>query len=306
MEDEGLHYPPGAEPDNAAKEAEAAAQAAAEAKAAEEKSATEAAEKAKADEAAKAEADAKAQADADADAKAKAEADAKDPTKKRSIYDDYKDRKREAKEASELAASEKARADAAEARATELQALLEKKDDAKTPEERKEAKDDLEAFAENEGLKPDALKDLVGIIEKRLPKPEGGVLTPEEAAEWRTERARAKAAAEDQAILSEGSKVKEQLAISDDTELQTVMKEVVRLAHTKEFHDKEVDYIVWKNKDALSKLVSPKKPSFEEGGQRGAAAEETEVEFSGKITPGQAEKAMSSGTKRSYEIRRSA
>src|SRR5262249_41359097 len=157
---------------------------------------------------------------------------------------------------------------AAEARASELEALLARKDHAKTPEERKEAKDDLEAFAEKEDLKPDALKDLIGIIQKQLPQPEGGVITKEEAAEWRAERARAKATAEDQAILDEASKVKEQLAISDETELQTVMKEVVRLAHTKEFHDKEVEYIVWKNKGALAKMVSPKKSSFEEGGQR--------------------------------------
>lgn len=41
------------------------------------------------------------------------------------------------------------------------------------------------------------------------------------------------------------------------------MKEIVKLSHTAEFHDKEVDYIVWKRKAELSKLISPKKPSFE-------------------------------------------
>lgn len=77
-------------------------------------------------------------------------------------------------------------------------------------------------------------------------------------------------------------------------ELDSVMKEIVRLSHTEEFHDKEVDYIVWKNRDALSKLVSPKKPSFESGGSPAEAAPEAEPDFSaGKgITPGMAEKAQ--------------
>lgn len=87
--------------------------------------------------------------------------------------------------------------------------------------------------------------------------------------------------------------MKTQLVIHDDAELDTVMKEIVRLSHTAEFHDKEVDYIVWKNKDALSKLVSPKKPSFESGGSPAEAAPEAEPDFSaGKgITPTMAEKA---------------
>jgi hypothetical protein len=219
-----------------------------------------------------------------------------EPTKKRSIYDDLKEKKREARDWQGVAtAALKAQGFELNGNESvaELQALLEKKDEAKTPEERKEAKDDLEAFAEKEGLKPDALKELIGIISSRLPKPEGGALTDEEAKEWRGERARAKAAAEDQAILSEAPKVKEQLGISDDAELATVMKEIVRLAHTKEFHDKEVGYIVWKHKDALAKMVSPKKPSFEEGGQRDESHDSTKG-FSGKMTPMQAERAFHS------------
>ena len=72
------------------------------------------------------------------------------------------------------------------------------------------------------------------------------------------------------------------------------MQEIVRLAHTKAFHDKEVDYIVWKNRDALAEMVSPKKPSFEEGGQRGDSADTGRKAFSGKMTPMQAEQAFHS------------
>jgi hypothetical protein len=217
--------------------------------------------------------------------------DSKPEVKKRSVYTDLKEERKERQDAT-------ARAEVAEARAAELEALLQQKGDAKTPEERKEAKDDLDAFAEKEGLKPDALKELIGIIGKRLPKPEGGVLTAEEAAEWRAERARSKAAAEDQQVLAESANIRTQLEgfgipVHDEAEFKEVMKEVVKLSHTPEFHDKEVDYIVYRNRDKLTKMISPKKPSFEEGGQGGGSPEGA-IEFSGKMTPGQAERAMHS------------
>lgn len=68
--------------------------------------------------------------------------------KKRSIYDDLKEKKREAKDAT-------ARAEAAEAEVARLRALSEKQDNAETPKEKSEAKDELEAWAEEEGLNPE-------------------------------------------------------------------------------------------------------------------------------------------------------
>ena len=83
------------------------------------------------------------------------------------------------------------------------------------------------------------------------------------------------------------------------------MDELVKLAHTKEFHDKEVEYIVWKKQADLAKLVSPKKPSFESGDHNISEAHETEVDFSsGKVTPEQAQKAIFR-PKSTYEVRRS-
>jgi len=296
MDDE-KHFPPGSDAEKAAAEEAAKAQADAEAKAAEEKTAAEAADKQKADEAAEAEAEAKAKADAEAEAN-------KDPNiKKRSIYDDYKDKKAEAKEAADLAAAEKARADAAEAKTAELQAILDAKYDAKTPEEKSEADDDLKAFAEAEGLSVEGLDKLTKIILSRVPKvemPEG--LSKEELDAWRASRADDKRVAEDNAVLAEAPSVKTQLEIHDDAELANVMKEVVRLSHTERYHDKEIDYIVFREKAALSKLVSPKKPSFEQGGQHGEGTGESTPDFgSGKVTPEQVGKHMSH-PKSSYEI----
>jgi hypothetical protein len=107
---------------------------------------------------------------------------------------------------------------------------------------------------------------------------------------------------EDQAVLAEAPKVKEQLGITDDAELQNVMAEIVKLSHTERFHDKEVEYIAWANREALSKMVSPKKPSFEAGGE-GPEGQGDNIDFgSGKVTPEMAQKSMES-PKPSYEIR---
>jgi alanyl-tRNA synthetase len=113
-------------------------------------------------------------------------------------------------------------------------------------------------------------------------------------------------AAEDREVLATASTVKTQLEIHDDAELKAVMEEIVKLSHTEAFHDKEVEYIVWKNKDALSKLVSPKKPSFESGGQQGEAAPASEPDFSsGKgITPAMAQTASQEKRGSALEIRR--
>jgi colicin import membrane protein len=212
MDDE-KHYPPGSEADKA--QAEEAAKAEAETKAAADKAAEEAKAKEDADAKAKADADATAAAEADTKAKAEEEARAKDPNyKKRSIYDDYKDKKDEAK-------AEKARADAAEAKSAELQALLDKKDDAKTPKEKSKADDDLAAFAEAQKLDPEALTELIGIISKRLPKAELPADLDDKLKVINDFQAREKQRAEDESILAEAPKVKTALDIHDDAELAT-------------------------------------------------------------------------------------
>jgi hypothetical protein len=219
------------------------------------------------------------------------------PKKPRSIYDDLKDTRKEKK-------AETERADAAEAEAARLKGLLDAKDGAKTPEQKREAADDIEAFATEQGLDAAGLKKLTDIILSKVPKvemPDG--LKPDEVAAWRADRAAAARQAEDAQIQSQAPTIKEQLSITEPKELDAVMAEVTRLAHTPEFHDKEVEYIVWKNQAALSKLVSPKKPSFESGGQHAEAPAEKDIDFSsGKVTPEQVASAARP-PRQSYEVR---
>jgi hypothetical protein len=290
MEDE-KHFPPGTEPELPASEAP------------QPESAEVPQDKPKPEGEAKPEGETPAEPEKEEAAKPEGEEEPPQLSKKRSIYDDLKDERRERKDAQAKAQTAEERAATAEAKAAELQALLDAKNDAKTPQEKSNADDELKTFAEAEGLSVEGLEKLVGIIGKRVstPIPEEVQKTLAEFTKWQKTH---KAQQEDQEILSAAPSVKTALDVHDDAELQSVMKEVVRLAHTPEFHDKEVDYIVWKNRDKLAKLVSPKKPSFESGTPSRAEGAEEKIDFgSGKVTPEQVEKALTS-SKPSYEIRR--
>jgi hypothetical protein len=295
-------FPPGAEP--AAADEAAQAQAAADAAAAADKAAAEAAEAAKSDDAAKA-------AEAEAAAKAAEDAEAGKDIKKRSIYDDYKDKKQEAKESADLAAAEKARADAAEAKAADLQALLDAKADAKTPEEKSEADDDLKSFAEAEGMTVDSLQRLIGVIEKKLSRPALPEEISKEIAELRskveTREQADRRAAEDNAIREQSPAIKEQLKalgseVHNESEFSAVMNEVLKLSHTTEFHDKPIEYILWAKRADLGKMISPKKPSFEGSSGNQSEGSAPTVDFStGRVTPEQAQKAQEH-PRATYEI----
>jgi hypothetical protein len=239
------------------------------------------------------------------------------PKKPRSIYDDLKDKKQEAKEYRQVAvAALKAQGIELTGKETpaELQDLMQKHKTPEAPTPPAPAPsaptDELEAYAQEHGLDAPALARLAEVIGKRIPAAQLSEADRQELETlkgWKASKdAEEQRASEDREVLATAPTVKTQLEIHDDAELDTVMKEIVRLSHTKEFHDKEVDYIVWKNKDALSKLVSPKKPSFESGGSPAEAAAETEPDFSsGKgITPAMAEKASQSRGGSALEIRK--
>src|SRR5665213_1636433 len=75
------------------------------------------------------------------------------PQRKRSIYDDYKDTKKDLK-------SEKDRREQAERERDELQTRLEAIGKAETPEEKQEATDDLESFAKEIKADPATIKKM--------------------------------------------------------------------------------------------------------------------------------------------------
>lgn len=235
--------------------------------------------------------------------------------KKRSIYDEYKDEKNERK-AWQGIAQQALQAQGIELTGKEsledFQALLKKKDEAVTPLEKSEADDELTTFAKEQGMDPDALKKLTGIILKNVPtaeKPPEG-LKPEEVEEWRAGMAKLKLAEENQAIDAQAPVVRTQLKdlgfeVHDDGELTKVMSRIKELSHTAEFHDKEIDYIVFKNRAELTKLVSPKKESFEAGDTRAEAAEEKGLDYSSAPTPGQMVQELERPSGSGIEIRRS-
>jgi hypothetical protein len=236
--------------------------------------------------------------------------------KPRSIYDDLKEERRDRKDWQSTAISA-AKAAGIELTGSEtleeLQALLAAKETPETPVAPATPEDDdLKSFAEAEGLSEDGLKKLIDVIQKRIVKPdaaipEGLAFQLEQFTAWQKSHEQAEQRTkEDQEILSAQPTVQKELDISDATELKTVMDEIIKLSHTPEFHDKEVEYIVWKRRAHLSTFVSPKKDSFEQGGSHIQGDGTPAPDFSsGKVTPAQAAAATQGGHKSSLEIRSS-
>ena len=169
--------------------------------------------------------------------------------------------------------------------------------------------DPIEAFAKEKGYDPAELARLAQIIKDQIPPSqlsdeERQSLTDLKAFKEKTD-ADTKRREEDNAIQAEEPSVQKQLNISDASELTAVMAEIVRLAHTPEYADKPVKYIVWDKQSDLSKLVSPKKPSFENGTVAPAVEAEPEVNLSnGGVTPEMAQKANQKGSRTELEHRK--
>lgn len=207
---------------------------------------------------------------------------------KRSIYDDYKEKKVEAKKAKEEVETLKAERDAILAEKKRLEELFEKSKDAKTKEEKAEVADDIKSFAESIGADPDAIGKLEQFFKKRLPK-EDSPVSKEDIELIKSLRAEKAKISEEIGFQKEWKEFLPSLKkdfphISDD-ELANVQKEMDKLAHAKGFNDKELDYIYFKQKETLSKLVSPKKNSFESGGNARQSDEAANVKLSSGSSP---------------------
>lgn len=225
------------------------------------------------------------------------------PTK-RSIYQDLKEKKaevREAKEEVETVRAENARL------AQELEDLKQAKAEAKTPAEKRTVDEEIEAFAESIEADPEAIAGLIPILEKRLGK--GESLSKEDLDFIKQVKAEQQKTAGQIAFNNEWDgfvpSLKAEFPHVSDTDLTSVRKEVERLAHTPEFHDKEIDYIYFKTKNSLSKLISPKRESAAGGGDSVPVTEATTaVEYSGRLSPMDVQNAISKEVKgSSLEIR---
>ena len=178
---------------------------------------------------------------------------------KRSIYDEYKEKKQELKSERELR-------ETAERERDELKSRLEALDKAGTPEEKQEAADDLEAFAKEINADPAALKKMRDLfIKDAAPKTDPELAKRLEAFEtW--QKANSKAL-ESQMFEQEFTTSKPKLAKlfpnASDAEMSSIKAELDKLSHTKDWHDKPLAYIAFENQETLGALVSPKKRGME-------------------------------------------
>lgn len=187
--------------------------------------------------------------------------------RKRSIYDDLKDRKKDLKE-------EREAREEAERQVTELKQRVENLEKARNPEDKKEAQDEIDKFiADHKEWDKPAIADLVSLVRKGV-KPESAMSAEDRKVieDARLITAKGNKDADKQSFETEyqatAPSIKEMFPQATVEELSEVKKTLEGLAHSKGWHDKELDYIVFKNKDILSKLISPKTRGLEPKGKQ--------------------------------------
>lgn len=195
--------------------------------------------------------------------------------KKRSIYHDLKDTRHDLK--SEREAREKA-----ERELNELKAKLE----AKPPTEIKA--DDLDTFAAEIGADPQALKKMKEFFIKDLPQ---STISPElqaqlkEFKEWQESNSSAIEAQQFETEFQSAVPQLQKLFPNASQEDIVAMKsEIDTLAHSADYHDKEIDYIAFKNQEKLATLITPRKRGLESKGRVDATHTPTTFDPNADIT----------------------
>lgn len=176
--------------------------------------------------------------------------------KKRSIYDEYKDKKREVKTERELR-------EQAERERDEALRKLQERDTNIPPKQ----EDELSEFAKKIGADPETLREMQQLLLKGVEQHSVSPEIMESMNEFKNWQKQNSAALEEQHFNREFEQsiptIEREFQEVDNDEMKLLRKEINRLAHTKEYHDKEIDYIIFKERDTLSKLVSPKKAGLE-------------------------------------------
>jgi hypothetical protein len=176
-------------------------------------------------------------------------------SKPRSIYQQYKEKKKDLH-------TEKERREQLEKENQELKALIEKGGKATTKEEKEDVQDELAKFAEENEMSPETLKQLKAIMTKDIP-----TLSDEDREVLNNAKQLVNSKNDEQSFEQEFSQATPSLQeffpdlSKDDTKV--IKDKLYELAHTEGYHDKELDYIIYKNKDVLSKILSPKKRGLE-------------------------------------------
>lgn len=194
--------------------------------------------------------------------------------KKRSIYHDLKDTKRDLK-------TEKEAREKAEKERDELVEKLKALDNAGTQQEQTEARDEVEEFlARHNEWNKDAVRELMEMTRKGI-TPQLPEDLAKELAEFRTWKSGHQEQIErdlfEKDFKASLPALKEIFPKASSEEFDAIKAELDKLAHTPEFHDKDLDYIAFKHKETLGALVSPKKRGMESNQKREGG--ETSYEF---------------------------
>ena len=201
-------------------------------------------------------------------------------TKKRTIYDNYKEKKSQYK-------SEKALRENFETENTELKGKLEALSNADTKEEKKEALDDIDELAKEINADPAYLRKLKTIFLKDV-KPTDDESLKKDLADFKDWKTKNQEVIEKQLFEDEFSTVLPQIKsdfpkISDE-EMKSVKQSLDKLSHSKEYHDKSLDYVVFKEKENITALISPKKKGMETKERKDVASDDFDFDPNVDIT----------------------
>lgn len=188
-----------------------------------------------------------------------------EPRRPRSIYQDLKDKKSEAK-------TEKERADKAERERDELQqkldAVAQDTKDGKKPSAEDEK--DIITYAEEINADPDLVRRIIKEARKGVVSPDYESLK-KDIDQLKTQGQ--KTTQENEKLLEQKHfdeefsgvlpQIKELFPSANEEEIKTIKKELDALSHQKDWHDKDLDYIIFKKKESLSALVTPKRRGME-------------------------------------------
>lgn len=195
-----------------------------------------------------------------------------EPPKKRSIYQDLKETRQDVKTERELR-------EQAEKERDDLKTQLESK--AQTTE----VGDELAAYAAEIGADPVALKRMQDIFLKGVPKPTVDNTSLEAFQQWQAANSKAiEAQSFEEEFKVVSSDIQKMFPEASTEEMGLIKTKLDELAHTEAFHDKELDYVVFKNQESLKALVSPKKHGIETKGRIDVTAPTFEFDPNADLT----------------------
>ena len=142
----------------------------------------------------------------------------------------------------------------------ELEETLAKYKDVDTEKEKAQLDEEVKAIAEELDVPEESLKKIIDLARKGL-KPAEEIIKVEDTPAIDLEQEQKLFTEEwNNAVLA----IKKQFPNATESQLARVKKEIDTIAHSKEFHQYDIDYVIFKNSDVLAKhLESPRKKGLD-------------------------------------------